>query len=112
MEQNMSVTTGVPNAPTYLGWSICNTLCCCLPIGIVAIVFSIRADTANSIGDSARAHAHSRMAKNMNIAALVVGIIIFIIYIVYIAIMFSQIKASVQNDKLDEYMNRFKHYTG
>ncbi|KAF4073246.1 hypothetical protein AMELA_G00256710 [Ameiurus melas] len=94
MERNMAGTTGVPNAPTYLGWSICNTLCCCLPIGIVAIVFSIRADTANTIGDSARAHAHSRMAKNMNIAALVFGIIILIIYIVYIAIMFSQIKAN------------------
>ncbi|KAF4073233.1 hypothetical protein AMELA_G00256680 [Ameiurus melas] len=82
MERNMSVTTGVPNAPTYLGWSICNTLFCCLPLGIVAIVFSCRADTANSIGDSARAHAHSKMAKNMNIAALVVGIVFLILCII------------------------------
>ncbi|KAF4073235.1 hypothetical protein AMELA_G00256700 [Ameiurus melas] len=83
MERNMAGTTGVPNAPTYLGWSICNTLFCCLPLGIVAIVFSCRADTANTIGDSARAHAHSRMAKNMNIAALVIGMVFLIIYIVY-----------------------------
>ncbi|KAI4875711.1 hypothetical protein NFI96_005565 [Prochilodus magdalenae] len=70
------------NVPTYLGWSIFNTLCCCLPLGIVAIVFSCKTDSANTMGDATRAQEHSRLAKNLNIAALVIGIILIIIVIV------------------------------
>ncbi|MCJ8748782.1 hypothetical protein PDJAM_G00168790 [Pangasius djambal] len=81
MEGKATVPTGVSNVPTYLAWSIFNTLCCCTPIGIIAIVFSCRTDTANLIGDTTRANAHSRLAKNLNIAALVVGIIFLIIFI-------------------------------
>ncbi|KAF4073248.1 hypothetical protein AMELA_G00256730 [Ameiurus melas] len=87
MERNMAGTTGVSNAPTYLAWSICNTLCCCIPIGIIAIVFSCRTDTANTVGDSTRANAHSSMAKKLNIAALVIGIVFFIITIILYVIM-------------------------
>ncbi len=29
-------------APSYLAWSIFNTLCCCLPLGIAAIVCSCK----------------------------------------------------------------------
>ncbi|KAI5608351.1 dispanin subfamily A member 2b-like, partial [Silurus asotus] len=69
-------------APTYLAWSIFNTICCCLPLGIIAIVFSCRTDTANTIGDATRANAHSQTAKKLNIAALVIGILLIIIVIV------------------------------
>ncbi|XP_066517614.1 dispanin subfamily A member 2b-like [Hoplias malabaricus] len=78
----MTGGSSASNAPTYLGWSIFNTLCCCLPLGIAAIVFSCRADTANTVGDGSRAHEHSRTARNLNIAALVIGIIFIIIIIV------------------------------
>lgn len=30
------------NVPSHLGFSIFNTLCCCLPLGIAAIVYSCR----------------------------------------------------------------------
>ncbi|TSP36124.1 Interferon-induced transmembrane protein 2 [Bagarius yarrelli] len=82
MKRNMAGNTGGTNAPTYLFWSIFNTLCCCLPIGIIAIVFSCRTDTANTVGDSTRANAHSSVAKKLNIAAMVIGIIFVVIYII------------------------------
>ncbi|KAK2816530.1 hypothetical protein Q7C36_022801 [Tachysurus vachellii] len=82
MEGKATMPPGVVQAPTYLAWSIFNTLCCCLPLGIIAIVFSCRTDTANLIGDTSRANAHSRLAKKLNIAALVIGIVFVIIYII------------------------------
>ncbi|KAG5283913.1 hypothetical protein AALO_G00020930 [Alosa alosa] len=71
------------SVPSHLGFSIFNTLCCCLPLGIAAIVYSCRVDNANAMGDGARALESSRTAKNLNIAGLIIGIILIIILIVY-----------------------------
>ncbi|KAJ8391262.1 hypothetical protein AAFF_G00095290 [Aldrovandia affinis] len=64
--------------PTYLAWSIFNTLCCCFPIGIAAIVCSTRVSGANNVGDTTRAQEASRVAKILNIVGLVLGIILII----------------------------------
>nr|XP_020455858.1 interferon-induced transmembrane protein 3-like [Monopterus albus] len=67
--------------PSYLAWSIINTLFCCLPLGIAAIVYSCKAKDANACGQSAIAEDASRTAKKLNIIALVCGIIGIIIVI-------------------------------
>uniref|UniRef100_A0A665UN88 Uncharacterized protein n=1 Tax=Echeneis naucrates TaxID=173247 RepID=A0A665UN88_ECHNA len=67
--------------PSYLGWSIFNTLCCCLPLGIAAIVYSCKAKNANAAGESTIAAHASRTAKILNVVALVCGIILIIIFI-------------------------------
>ncbi|KAL0973022.1 hypothetical protein UPYG_G00197850 [Umbra pygmaea] len=69
------------NVPTYLAWSIFNTLCCCLPIGIAAIVCSCKADTANAVGEAERAADASRKAKILNIVGLVLGLVLIIIIV-------------------------------
>ncbi|KTF74768.1 hypothetical protein cypCar_00049242 [Cyprinus carpio] len=74
------------NEPTYLAWSIFNTFCCCLPLGIAAIIYSCRADNANSLGDAGKAQESSRIAKNLNIASLVFGLIGVIMVIVMLVI--------------------------
>uniref|UniRef100_A0A3Q4BBL2 Uncharacterized protein n=1 Tax=Mola mola TaxID=94237 RepID=A0A3Q4BBL2_MOLML len=68
-------------APSYLAWSIFNTLCCCLPIGIAAIVCSCKAQNANATGDSTVAMDASRTAKILNIVGLVCGVILIIVCI-------------------------------
>lgn len=72
---------GQGQAPSYLGWSIFNTLCCCLPLGIAALICSVKAQSANAAGDTTSAMDASRTAKILNIAGLVCGIILFIIVI-------------------------------
>ncbi|KAB5522637.1 hypothetical protein PHYPO_G00161790 [Pangasianodon hypophthalmus] len=90
MERQVTGTTAVSHAPTYLAWSIFNTLCCCLPLGVIAIKFSHKTDKANLNGDTTSANEHSRMARNLNIAAMVTGTIFLIIYLVYYSTMFSK----------------------
>uniref|UniRef100_A0A8C5N9I2 Uncharacterized protein n=1 Tax=Gouania willdenowi TaxID=441366 RepID=A0A8C5N9I2_GOUWI len=68
-------------APSHLLWSIFTTFCCCLPLGIAALVCSCRAENANAVGDSTSAEDASRNAKVINIIGLVCGITFIIIYI-------------------------------
>ena len=52
-----------PDIPNYLVYSILVTACCCLPLGIVAIVYSAQVGTKLSVGDVAGATAASSSAK-------------------------------------------------
>uniref|UniRef100_A0A8C5A0S7 Uncharacterized protein n=1 Tax=Gadus morhua TaxID=8049 RepID=A0A8C5A0S7_GADMO len=70
------------SAPSYLAWSIFNTLCCCLPLGIAAIVYSCRAQDLDALGQGAAAQNASKTARNLNVIGLVFGIILIIIVIV------------------------------
>jgi hypothetical protein len=54
--------TGTP-PPNYLVQSILVTLCCCLPLGIVAIVFSAQVNSKFAAGDFAGAADSSAKAK-------------------------------------------------
>jgi hypothetical protein len=49
--------------PNYLVWSILSTICCCLPFGIVAIVFSAQVNSKLATGDIPGAMASSQKAK-------------------------------------------------
>ena len=49
--------------PTYLAQSILVTLCCCLPVGIPAIVYASRIDNLMRMGQYTEAQECSRKAK-------------------------------------------------
>ncbi|XP_032083057.1 proline-rich transmembrane protein 1-like [Thamnophis elegans] len=75
------------NEPDYLGYSIFTLLCCCLPLGIAALIFSIKTQGANHRGDIMSAKRYSRLALTLDhtalglgIAGIVLGIILIIIY--------------------------------
>jgi hypothetical protein len=64
-----------PNVPNYLVHSILVTLCCCLPLGVVALVYSSQVNTKLAAGDVAGAEASSRSARTWVIVAFIGGII-------------------------------------
>ncbi|XP_067094917.1 proline-rich transmembrane protein 1-like [Osmerus mordax] len=68
--------------PDYLGYSIFTMLCCCLPIGIAALVSSISTRDANNQGNAEAAQKSSRRARNLNHTGLGIGLAIIIIWIV------------------------------
>ncbi|XP_028325472.1 proline-rich transmembrane protein 1-like [Gouania willdenowi] len=70
----------------YLGYSIFTMLCCCLPLGIAALVYSISAREANNMGNQAAAERSSRTARTLNHVALGIGIGFIILWIVYTAV--------------------------
>ncbi len=49
--------------PNYLVWAILSTICCCIPLGIPAIVFSTQVNSKLAAGDVAGARSASEKAK-------------------------------------------------
>ena len=52
-----------PNVPNYLIQSILVTLCCCLPLGIVGIVYASQVNAKLAAGDVAGAEVAAGNAK-------------------------------------------------
>lgn len=67
----------------YLVVSIITTLCCCLPAGIAGIVFSAKINSAMNAGDYVGAQNAAKTAKICIIVSVALGLIIDIIYIIY-----------------------------
>ncbi|XP_015273580.1 PREDICTED: synapse differentiation-inducing gene protein 1-like [Gekko japonicus] len=64
------------DAPDYLAYSIFTMLCCCLPLGIAALVYSIQTQDANRMGNGAEAQRNSRKARILAHTALGLGILL------------------------------------
>jgi uncharacterized membrane protein YvbJ len=72
-----------PNIPNYLVQSILVTLCCCLPLGIVAVVYSAQVNSKLVAGDVAGAQAASDKAKMWAWIAFGVGVLLIIINLAF-----------------------------
>jgi len=70
---------------TYLWQSIACMLCCCLPLGIPALIFACKVDPAFQLGDLAAAEEASRKARLFCILAFVLG---FVVQGIYLALVF------------------------
>ena len=79
-----SSPVSAPN--NYLVWAILSTLLCCLPLGIVSIIFATKVDTLAAMGNLTGALEASRKAKNFAIAAACVGGAIAALYVVFVLV--------------------------
>ena len=69
------------NGTPYLVFSILATLFCCLPLGIAAIVYASRINSAQNAGDYQGAQDAAKKAKLFTIISAVLGAIISAVYI-------------------------------
>lgn len=79
--------TGYGNIPgpapsSNLVWAILTTILCCLPLGVVSIIYASQVDTEWSRGNYAEAYRKSRLARNWAIASASIGIVGSIIYVI------------------------------
>jgi hypothetical protein len=73
---------GWPQRPAnYLVFAILVTCFCCLPLGVVGIVYSVQVESRYNVRDFAGAANASAKAKNFSIAALIAGGVIGMIYV-------------------------------
>lgn len=72
-QQPMYQPTAPP--PTYLGWAIAATLLCCLPAGVVSIVFAASVSSKWAAGDYQGAYRASGNARTWLIVSIVLGVI-------------------------------------
>ena len=70
-----------PMPPTFMVWAIVATICCCLPAGIVAIIFSSKVSTKYFSRDYEGARKASERAQIWIIISIVLGIISNALYI-------------------------------
>lgn len=75
-----------PHVPNYLVHSIVATLLCCLPTGIVGIVYASQVNSKLGAGDLAGAKAASDKARLWSIISLAAGAVFWILYIVIYAV--------------------------
>ena len=63
----------------YLVESILVTIFCCLPLGIVGIVFASQVNSAYEAGDEAKALENSKKAKQFTLIGFIIGIVQYLI---------------------------------
>lgn len=77
---------GYRQPPTYLALAIVSTLLCCLPLGIVGIVYASQVSTKWNMGDYSGAMRASKNAKTWSIVSIALGAIPIGFWILAIAL--------------------------
>jgi len=80
--QSVSQSSANTPVPSYLWQSIIVTIFCCLPLGVVAIVYASKVDALSKAGDSAGASAASDSAKKWCWVSFGIGLAVNIILII------------------------------
>ena len=77
-----SAPSAASNIPNYLIPAILATLFCCLPVGVVSIIFATQVNSKVASGDLAGAAEASRKAKMFMFIAVGGGVLVWVICIV------------------------------
>lgn len=72
--------------PNHLAWAILTTILCCLPLGVVSIVFAAQVDGKWGAGDVAGAQAASRKARTFALWGTILGALGMILRIAVVAL--------------------------
>lgn len=78
-----------PQRPSsYLALAIISTILCCLPTGIVSIVYATKVNSAYEDGNYLEAEKASKNAKTWGLVSIAIGVVGIIAYILIFGIAF------------------------
>ena len=81
---NQNFPPTMQNKPdNYLVWAILTTVLCCLPFGIVAIVYSSKVDGLWNTGNYNAAYDYSQKAKKWSIISAICGVVCIILSAIF-----------------------------
>ncbi|WP_044397387.1 CD225/dispanin family protein [Lacinutrix sp. Hel_I_90] len=82
MEQ-IENTNKPPRPNSYLALAIISTILCCLPVGIVSIVYATKVNSAYEDGNYALAESASKNAKTWGLVSVGLAGLVFILWMVF-----------------------------
>lgn len=86
-----------PCPKTWLAESILSTCLCCLPLGIVGIVYAAKVDSTYLQGKYEQALYYSKQARNWTLAAIGSALLLGLLYLMFIVLMIILGKHSIDN---------------
>ena len=71
-----------PHIPSNLGLAIFSTLCCCIPFGIVAIIFASQVSSHIAAGNYDAARKSAENAETWSIIFIVLGLVGSVLWVI------------------------------
>ncbi len=84
--ENQNATSSVPNIENHLALAILTQLFCCLPFGIVSIVYAVQVNSALAARNYELAKINSEKAKYWGMVSLWIGLAINAISVIGMAL--------------------------
>lgn len=81
------MNTATPQVPNNLVWSILTTLFCCLPAGIVSIVYAAQVNGKLAAGDIAGAQDSAAKAKKWAIWLAIAWAVLVVLYVLFFVVL-------------------------
>lgn len=75
--------------PNYLVWAILTTVFCCLPLGVVSIVYASQVNSKFIAGDVAGAQDASDKAKRFAIWSAVAAAVLLVLYLLLAVVFYA-----------------------
>jgi len=86
-----------PRPSSYLALAIVSTILCCLPTGIVSIVYATKVNSAYADGNYEEANRASKNAKTWGIVSIAIAFFGWIIYVLFFGVAFLGVLAGGNN---------------
>lgn len=81
----MDISANKPNKPNNnLAWSLVTLLACCMPLGIVSLVYSMKVDTLYFQGQHKEAQENAELAKKWAIWGIIAAMIFWSLYFLFL----------------------------